>query len=207
MRRLFLAALFAGSIVSVFAVPQTASASGTCYWWWRVNGVTHYSYYDCAHPTRPPWQGGPINPSPGGTSSHPTHPPATTPPSTSSHSTNSSSQHIFPNRYPWGQCTWWAAHTKPYENLEGLGNAGMWAINARRRGLHVSSTPRVGATAVFASGVQGASWLGHAAHVVAVSGRRFEVSEMNFYGGTPYGGFGRVDYRWAYAGAGVSFIY
>jgi surface antigen len=83
----------------------------------------------------------------------------------------------------------------------------MWAINARRRGLHVGATPRVGATAVFAPGVQGASSLGHVAHVIAVSGSRFKVSEMNYYGGTPYGGFGRVDYRWAYAGSGVSFIY
>ncbi|HEY7356024.1 MAG TPA: CHAP domain-containing protein, partial [Ktedonobacterales bacterium] len=113
----------------------------------------------------------------------------------------------FPNRYPWGQCTWWAAQTNLHENLEGLGNAGMWAINARRRGLHVGATPRVGATAVFAPGVQGASSLGHVAHVIAVSGSRFKVSEMNYYGGTPYGGFGRVDYRWAYAGSGVSFIY
>jgi surface antigen len=83
----------------------------------------------------------------------------------------------------------------------------MWAINARKRGLPVGSTPRVNATVVFASGVQGASSLGHVAHVVAVSGSRFEVSEMNFYGGSPRGGFGKVDYRWATTGSGVSFIY
>jgi surface antigen len=83
----------------------------------------------------------------------------------------------------------------------------MWAINARNRGLSVGSTPRVGATVVFAPGVQGASSLGHVAHVVAVSGGRFEVSEMNYYGGSPPGGFGKVDYRWTYPGSGVSFIY
>jgi surface antigen len=93
------------------------------------------------------------------------------------------------------------------ENLGRLGNAGKWSLNARSRGLAVGATPRVGATAVFAPGVQGASAVGHVAHVVAVSGTRFQVSEMNFYGGTPHGGFGKVDYRWAHTGSGVSFIY
>lgn len=83
----------------------------------------------------------------------------------------------------------------------------MWAVNARKHGLPVGSTPRVGATIVFAPGVQGAGGLGHVAHVIAVSGSRFEVSEMNFYGGSPRGGFGKVDDRWAYVSAGVSFIY
>lgn len=207
MRRLFLAALFSASIVGVFAVPQTASASGTCYWWWRIGGMTHYSYFDCAHPTKPPWQGGPINPSPGGISHQPHSPTAGHPPSATPPATPPPSGRTYPNTYPWGQCTWWAAQTNLHENLSRLGNAGMWASNARSRGLPVGSTPRVGATVVFAPGVQGASMLGHVAHVVAVSGSRFEVSEMNFYGGTPHGGFGKVDYRWAYAGSGVSFIY
>jgi surface antigen len=118
-----------------------------------------------------------------------------------------SSGTIYPNRYPWGYCTWWAAQTNLSENLEGLGNANMWAINARKRGLQVGTTPVVGATVVFAPWVQGAWSLGHVAHVIAVNGSKFEVSEMNFYGGTPKGGFGKVDYRWAHTGPGVSFIY
>jgi surface antigen len=120
---------------------------------------------------------------------------------------NLSSSTTYANRYPWGQCTWWAAQSKLTENLESLGNAYLWATNAHRRGISIGSTPRVGATAVFGPWVQGAGSLGHVAHVIAVSGKRFEVSEMNFYGGTPRGGFGRVDYRWATAGSGVTFIY
>ncbi|HEY7349170.1 MAG TPA: CHAP domain-containing protein [Ktedonobacterales bacterium] len=200
MRQFFLAAIVAASLVAVFAVPSAAKASGQCYWWWMQNGVKHYSYYDCAHPTKPPWQGGPMNPKPGSS-----RPPAST---LASHpSTHPHSSRIFPNRYLWGQCTWWAAHTNPHKNLARLGNAGMWAINARKRGLHVGTAPRVGATAVFAGRVQGASPFGHVAHVVAVSGSRFKVSEMNYYGGSPRGGFGKVDYRWAHTGSGVSFIY
>lgn len=113
----------------------------------------------------------------------------------------------YANTYTWGYCTWWAAHTKPTENLSRLGNAYLWAINAHKRGLSIGSTPRVGATVVFAPWVQGAWALGHVAHVIAVSGNRFKISEMNFYGGTPRGGFGKVDYRWATAGKGVTFIY
>jgi surface antigen len=113
----------------------------------------------------------------------------------------------YANTYTWGYCTWWAAHTQPTENLSRLGNAYLWATHARTRGLSTGSTPRVGATVVFAPWVQGAWSLGHVAHVIAVSGNRFEISEMNFYGGTPRGGFGKVDYRWATAGSGVTFIY
>lgn len=165
MQRFFLAGLFAASLVTVFALPQAAHASG---------------------PTQP---------------------------------TSSASSHIsiqtevrlapttYANRYTWGYCTWWAAQTKLTENLSGLGNAKMWAINARKRGLSIGSTPRVGATVVFAPWVQGAWSLGHLGHVVAVSGKRFRISEMNFYGGSPRGGFGKVDYRWATAGPGVTFIY
>jgi surface antigen len=121
--------------------------------------------------------------------------------------THLTSQATYPNRYPWGQCTWWAAQTRLDENLEGLGNAVMWFSNASRRGLPIGYAPAVGATAVFGPGVQGAGGLGHVAHVVAVQGARFELSEMNFYGGSPRGGFGKVDYRWATAGIGVGFIY
>jgi hypothetical protein len=41
---------------------------------------------------------------------------------------------------------------------------------------------RVGATVVFAPRVQGAGWWCHVAHVIAVSGKRLKISEMNFYG-------------------------
>lgn len=118
----------------------------------------------------------------------------------------SSSQGYYPNYYPWGQCTWWAAQQRLDENLEGLGNAWSWAYNASSNGLSTGTTPAVGATVVFQPGVQGASSLGHVAHVVAVNGNgSFQVSEMNYYANG--GGFGIVSYRTAYVGWGVSFIY
>lgn len=107
--------------------------------------------------------------------------------------------------YPWGNCTWYAAF-RARDNVSFLGNAGMWAGMARWRGLPTGYSPVAGATVVFQGGVQGASWLGHVAHVEAVyPGGWFLVSEMNFsWNG---GGFGRVDYRYAHTGPGVSFIY
>ena len=58
---------------------------------------------------------------------------------------------------------------------------------------------------MFEPGVQGASGLGHVAHVEAVYGNgTFLVSEMAFYGFG--GGWGRVSYRIAHTSWGVSFI-
>ena len=120
--------------------------------------------------------------------------------------TSSSSQGYYPNLYPWGQCTWWAAQERLDENLEGLGDAWMWAGNAANNGLSTGTTPVAGATVVFAPGVQGASGLGHVSHVVSVNGDgSFQVSEMNYYANG--GGFGIVSYRTAWVGDGVTFIY
>lgn len=107
------------------------------------------------------------------------------------------------NTYPFGQCTWGAQQLRLDENLSGLGNAGQWLRNAERRGLPTGYTPRVGATVVFAPGVDGASWLGHVGHVVAIgSGGRFEIEAMN-----DAAGWGRYAFRWVQMRAGVSFIY
>lgn len=107
--------------------------------------------------------------------------------------------------YPWGQCTYGAAALS-WDNVSGLGNAMDWFANAQARGMATSYSPRVGATAVFQPGVQGAGGLGHVAHVTAVYGDgSYEVEEMDYYG---YGGgFGIFSYRHAYSGAGVAFIY
>ena len=92
------------------------------------------------------------------------------------------------------------------ENLRHMGNAEYWAGSAKARGYRVGSTPAVNATVVFQPGVQGAGGAGHVAHVVKVyPDGWFLVSEMNFYWNG--GGWGRVDYRYAHAGSGVSFIY
>lgn len=110
--------------------------------------------------------------------------------------------------YYWafGQCTWWAQYERKDENLMHMGNAQYWAGVAASRGYHVSGTPRVGATVVFQPGVQGASSGGHVGHVVAVYGNGwFLLAETAFWWNG--GGFGRVSYRYAHAGSGVSFIY
>ena len=110
--------------------------------------------------------------------------------------------------YYWafGQCTWWAQHQRSDENLRHMGNAMYWAGSAKARGYRVGNTPAVGATVVFQPGVQGAGGAGHVAHVVKVYPNGwFLVSEMNFY--WDGGGWGRVDYRYAHSGGGVSFIY
>jgi surface antigen len=105
-----------------------------------------------------------------------------------------------------GSCTWYAWYRRQDEPLMQLGDAAQWAYNAGAHGLSTSSVPAVGATAVFQAGVQGASGLGHAAHVESLyGGGWFLVSEMSFYWNG--GGWGRVSYRYAHTGAGVSFIY
>ncbi len=105
-----------------------------------------------------------------------------------------------------GQCTWYAQYRRPDENLRGMGNAMYWATHARARGYRVGSAPAVGATVVFQPGVQGASGVGHVAHVLILyPGGWFLMAEMNAYGNG--GGWGRVSFRYAHAGSGVSFIY
>ena len=96
-----------------------------------------------------------------------------------------------------GQCTWWAinefhAYSGLYPNLVAPGNNGnaqYWAGNATYNGWTVSATPRVGSIAVFPPGYNGAGAYGHVAWVVAVSGTRITVTEMN------YVAWNRVDTR------------
>ncbi len=110
--------------------------------------------------------------------------------------------------YYWafGQCTWWAQYKKQNENLTHMGAAMYWASGAAARGYRIGAAPAAGSTVVFQPGVQGAGGYGHVAHVVAVyPDGWFLVSEMNFYANG--GGWGRVDYRYAHTGWGVTFIY
>lgn len=107
--------------------------------------------------------------------------------------------------YSWGWCTSGAAMLA-HDYVGGLGNAASWTRNAAARGMATGYAPRAGATVVFQPGVQGASSGGHVAHVVAVySNGWFLIAETAFWWNG--GGFGRVSYRYAHAGAGVSFIY
>ena len=84
----------------------------------------------------------------------------------------------FPDRFPYGWCTWWAAYN---HRVSWSGNAGDWLKNASAQGVPTQSTPSVGAIAVFRP-YPGYGDLGHVAIVIAVSPAAYTVSEMNFVG-------------------------
>jgi surface antigen len=107
--------------------------------------------------------------------------------------------------YSWGWCTAGAAQLA-HDYVGGLGNALDWTRHAAARGMATGTMPRAGATVVYAPGVQGAGGGGHVAHVVTVYNNGWFLSEdVNFFWNG--GGWGRVSFRYAHAGAGVSFIY
>lgn len=112
-----------------------------------------------------------------------------------------------PYSYEFGVCTWWAWYARRDEpQLGTLGSATNWVSAARAKGMSVGYTPAVGASVVFQPGVQGAGGGGHVGHVEQLlGGGWFIISEMNFYWNG--GGWGRVDYRYAHVGSGVTFIY
>jgi hypothetical protein len=82
----------------------------------------------------------------------------------------------FPDRFPYGQCTWWAAYNR---HVTWSGNAGDWLVNARAQGVETSALPSIGAVVVYLPG-SGYSELGHVAIVIALSSTSYTVSEMNF---------------------------
>lgn len=91
----------------------------------------------------------------------------------------------FPDHFPYGQCTWWAAYNR---RVTWGGNAGDWLATARAQGVATNSTPSVGAIAVYRAG-DGYSGYGHVAIVIAVAPGNYTVSEMNAIG------WGRVSTR------------
>src|ERR1700694_493084 len=54
----------------------------------------------------------------------------------------------FPDRFPYGQCTWWAAYNR---HVTWNGNAADWLSDAFAQGVHNQPTPHVGAGAGFSS--------------------------------------------------------
>jgi hypothetical protein len=92
----------------------------------------------------------------------------------------------FPNRFPFGQCTWWAAYNR---RVTWGGNAGDWLTNASAIGAPTSAQPSLGAIVVYWPGGR-YSPLGHVAIVVAVTPSLYTVSEMN-----AAAGWGRVSTR------------
>ena len=105
------------------------------------------------------------------------------------------SPHNYVARPSYGWCNWWPEVLHPAYSGSTV--------------LHLPShrTPIVGAVVWFSGGVQGASWAGHYAQVVAISpnGYWLLITEMNF--AWRGGGWQRVDYRFVHIGAGVSFRY
>lgn len=84
----------------------------------------------------------------------------------------------FPNGFPFGQCTWWAAFNR---RVTWNGNAGDWLTNAAAQGVASLATPSVGAIVVYRPGGL-YSELGHVAVVIAVRPGAYTVSEMNAVG-------------------------
>src|SRR5207245_2450617 len=81
----------------------------------------------------------------------------------------------FPDGFPFGQCTWWAAYNR---RVSWRGNAGDWLVNAQAQGVATSDYPSVGAIAVYRPGGDYSSY-GHVAIVVAVTPHSYTVSVMN----------------------------
>ena len=106
------------------------------------------------------------------------------------------------NPFPYGQCTWYSIQMRPDLVGSVWGNAWQWAGQARYNGESTGYYPQRGAIVVFQPWTQGSGYYGHVAYVTSVGQNGwFQMAEMNM----PY--WGRITYRWAQTGYGVSFIY
>ena len=92
----------------------------------------------------------------------------------------------YPDRFPYGWCTWWAAYNR---RVTWGGNAEDWLTNASALGMPTSARPSIGAIVVYRPGGR-YSRLGHVALVVTVMPDAYTVSEMN-----AAAGWGRVSTR------------
>jgi surface antigen len=84
----------------------------------------------------------------------------------------------YPDHFPFGQCTWWAAYSR---RVSWWGDAGNWLANAAAQGVPTSSVPSVAAIVVYRPG-PAYSVHGHVAIVIAIQPAAYTVSEMNFIG-------------------------
>lgn len=81
----------------------------------------------------------------------------------------------YPDPFPYGECTWWAAYN---HTVTWGGDARDWLTNARAQGIITTDTPSVGAIVAYRPA--GAySELGHVAIVTAVTPGSYTVSEMH----------------------------
>jgi surface antigen len=115
---------------------------------------------------------------------------------------------VTPDRFAYGNCTYWA--DIEYHNLTGywvawIGNADQWAGGASAAGWIVSSTPHVPSIIVLQPYVQGAGGFGHVAVVLKInSDGSVLTSNMNWYAN---GGWNIVS-DWTFTpGPGVSFVW
>lgn len=116
---------------------------------------------------------------------------------------------VTPNRFSFGQCTFWA--DLRYNQLTGhyvdwIGNAYQWYYGARSSpGWIVSSTPHVPSIIILQPYVEGAGGYGHVAVVERInSDGSVLTSNMNWYAN---GGWDRVS-DWTFTpGPGVAFVW
>jgi CHAP domain len=95
----------------------------------------------------------------------------------------------YPDHFPFGQCTWWAAFNV---HVTWWGDAGRWVANARATGRATSPVPVVHSIVVYEPSPSYSLW-GHVGLVVAIGPGSFQVSEMNYADGGR--GTGTVDQR------------
>ncbi len=84
----------------------------------------------------------------------------------------------YPDPFPFGQCTWWAAYNR---QVGWSGNARDWLASAEAQGVATGAAPALGAIAVYRPGGAYSAY-GHVAVVIAVAPAAYTVSEMNALG-------------------------
>ncbi len=109
-------------------------------------------------------------------------------------------------RFPYGQCTYWAAYR--YFQLTGhgvswSGDAGTWADGAAGAGWRVTSTPHIPSIVVLGPGTQGAGGVGHVAIAESLNSDG-SVSSSNMNWGGAGASVTNVNFS---PGAGVSFVW
>jgi hypothetical protein len=85
----------------------------------------------------------------------------------------------YPDSFPNGQCTYWAALN---HRVTWSGDAGEWLANAAAQGVPTTAVPSLGAIAVWPAGAGYDARHGHVAVVTAVAPTSYTVSEMNYLG-------------------------
>ena len=81
----------------------------------------------------------------------------------------------YPDAFPFGECTWWAAYN---HRVTWSGDAKDWLANARAQAVRTSDVPSVGAIAVYRPGGAYSAY-GHVAIVIAVEPTSYWVSDMH----------------------------